>query len=203
MGVFLNILFWIFAVLFLILALVLLVKVTVVFNFKKQKGEDATVALQLRFFGGLFKKNIPLDQKKDKHKDSKKSKEDSDLKFFEKVKKYYSDFLTFKSVYNENSKRIRKSVYAKKINLDINFGLGDAARTGIATGYAWAGIYNVVAFVAKIIRIKEPKINITPCYNELKCDASCECIITARPVNLIITALGLYKSYKKIINKKI
>ena len=201
MDVFLNILFWILAVFLLITAIALFVKIKVVINFKKQKDEDFIVNIRLHFFGGLFKREVPTKQKSDKGKKDK-SEEKPELKFFEKVKKYYGDFLKFKTVYKENNKKIRKTVYAEKIHLDINFGLGDAAKTGIATGCVWAGIYNVIAFISKVIRIKEPKINVTPMYNDLSCEAGGECIITARPVNLIITAFGLYKSYKKVIKTK-
>ena len=197
MDVFLTILFWIFAVFLILAALILFVRAKLVFSFKKQKGEDAVMSFQLRLFGGLIKKNISFNKKEDKPTNYQNEKE---LKFFEKVKKYYNNFLDFKAVYGENSKKIRKTVYAEKIHLDISFGLGDAAKTGIATGSAWAGIYNVVAFVSKVIRIKEPNITLTPEYNEFTCNASGECIITARPVNLIITAYGIYKSYKKIKN---
>lgn len=198
MDVFLNILFWIFAVFLLILAVTLFVKVKVIINFSKQKGDVFNISASLYLFGGLLKKQISLDKKKDNSPEDK-SKKETELKFFEKVKKYYGDFLKFKTVYKENSKRIRKTIYAEKICLDIKFGLGDAAKTGIATGCVWAGIYNVIAFISKVIRIKEPKINVTPEYNELTCTLAGECIITARPVNLIITASGLYKSYKKVI----
>lgn len=203
MDVFLNILFWIFAVFLILAALILFLRIKLVFKFKKQKGEDAAMSLQLKLFGGLIKKDISLDKKEDKPKEPKETQNEKDLKFFEKVKKYYGNFLDFKVVYGENSKKIRKSVYAEKILLDVSFGFGDAAKTGIATGCAWAGIYNVVAFVSKVIRIKEPKINLTPEYNEFTCNASGECIITARPVNLMITAYGIYKSYKKLKTNKI
>ena len=86
-------------------------------------------------------------------------------------------------------------MFAKKINLHINFGTGDAAHTGILTGAVWAGIYNVIAFISSVIRIAEPEINIIPAYNEKLCTLKAECIINTRVVNLINAVAGIGISY--------
>ena len=201
MSIFLKLLFLILVIIVLLLVIVLFTKVTVVGKFQKKKGEKSTYSLDLMFFGGLIKKDLlSIKQKHSKKHDDTKNQDD--LKFFDKVKKNYKKFLDFKKAYSKNSRKIRRAICAEKIYLNVDFGVGDAAKTGIATGGVWAGIYNVISFVASIIRITEPKINVNPLYNELKCEIDSECVIKSRPVNLLIAVAGFGITYLKLKKNK-
>lgn len=196
---------------FLILAIVIPViiifllfsKITLSFNAEKSKGQKLKTYFKIQFFGGLFsiKKSVKKDVKKLQKKTSDIIKED-DISFFEKVKKAYKTFCAFKYAYKNNSSKLKKAVYAKKINLHIDFGFGDAMTTGILTGVLWTGIYNVISFIASIITIAEPNINVTPNYNQDKCSVRLECIITSRLVNLISVAASVGISYLKFKRKE-
>ena len=86
--------------------------------------------------------------------------------------------------------------------MHIDFGFGDAMTTGILTGALWTGIYNVISFIASVITIAEPNINIVPSYNQNKCSVKLECIITSRLANLIAVAVSLGISYLKFVRKQ-
>ncbi len=196
---------------FLILAIVILVfiisllfsKIKLSFSAEKIKGQKLKIYYKIKFFGGLFsiKKSVKPHKKKQKEKQKEKRKEDDDG-FFKKIKSSYKTFCAFKYAYKNNSSKLKKSIYAKKINLHIDFGFGDAMTTGILTGALWTGIYNVISFIASVITIAEPNINVVPNYNQNKCSVKLECIITSRLVNLIAVAASLGISYLKFVRKQ-
>jgi len=201
-------------VIFLISLLTFLIsKIRISIEYSKAKGQKFTYNISLSMFWGIINKRIHPSKKnkslKKKHRDktssNDKTSENEELSFFKKIKKYYGEFLIWKNVYKKNSCKIRKTVHIEKTNLELKFGLGDAAITGITTGSVWAGIYNVIAFFARIFRVTEPKIEITPLYNELSCELRGECIITTRVANLIGVVVSIGMSYyfnKKRLNKK-
>ncbi len=207
------------ALFFILLLLFLFSKVNLSLNLEKKQGQKPTMYFELSFLGGIIRIKKTLKSKTTKKKSNKKghllkdkeSSKDEDSSFFKKVKSAYQTFCAFKHAYKNNSHKLRKAIYAKKINLHINYGSGNAASTGIITGAIWAGIYNVVSFISSVITIAEPKINLVPNYTEKQCSAKCECIITSRLANLIGAVLSIGISYlsfkrknkKKIKNKKV
>lgn len=193
------------AVVFAFAIILLFSKITLSFNAEKKKGKEIKTYFEICFLGGLLKIKKSVKGKKankklveDSVKKSEIVKEDT---FFQKVKEAYKTFCAFKYAYKSNSGKVRKAVYAKKINLHINFGTGNAAATGIITGALWSGIYNVVSFISRVITIAEPNINVVPNYDDKECSIKCECIITSRLVNLIVAVAGIGISYLKFKRK--
>lgn len=192
----------------LLVAILLFSKMNLIIKAEKEAGHKVKLSLSLVFLGGLVKKNISISHRKkgktslaDKAK-AKSAERENDVSFVERVKKYYHSFIAFKKAYSKNSHRLYRSIYAKKISLNIDFGAGDAASTGILTGSIWAGIYNVIAFCARIIRISEPKINVNPDFNAAKLALRGECIISTRLANLIFAVVSIGISYLKNIKNK-
>lgn len=203
MKIFVAVILAILAFIFLTFIFLLFTKARIYLSFGKKKEQKFKISVSLSLLGGLIKRDLPLESKgspKDKAQGEAKEKED-ELKFFDKVKKHYGTFLDYKEIYEKNFHKIHRSIHAEKTELNLSFGTGDAASTGIATGAVWAGIYNVVAFVSRIIRITEPRIAVTPLYNELRCEFDGKCIISARIVNLILLMVSIGIKIRKI-NKK-
>lgn len=183
---------------FAFLVFLLFSKITVSIKAEKEHGQKLKTNLELTFGSGWLKKNINLKQKqksKKKSNPNSEEKKEDDTKFIDKVKKCYKVFCGFKYAYQKNSHKVHRAVFAKKINLYINFGTGNAAHTGILTGALWAGIYNIISFVSAVITIAQPKIDVVPVYNEKKCSVVCECIINTRLVNLINAVVSIGISY--------
>lgn len=201
-----EVLKWILFILGICLALglvtILLAKITVKLNFLKHRGKKPTVSFEILIFGKPFKKQM-VKMKKSRAKKQEESKEEScdDISFLKKTKLWYNNFLIFKDVYKKNSAKIRKTINATKIHFNLEFGTGDAAKTGILTGAVWAGIYNVISFISRLIRITEPKINVSPEFNQRLCSFDGECIIKARVVNLIRVILSVGISYYFVSKK--
>ena len=193
--------------LLLFIIIILFVKTDVIVKVEKQKGKKLKLTLSLVLFGGLIKKNISLTKTKNKkalarmHDKVPESGAEEDTKFFKKLKKYYKSFLAFKKAYSKNSHRLYKSIYAKNIAINVDFGMGDAASTGILTGALWAGIYNVISFVAGIIRICKPEVQVNPDFNSEHLSLSAECIISTRLANLMFAVVSIGISYLRLIRK--
>ncbi len=169
-------------------------KITLCLKLSKESGKKTILNFEISIFG----KTVNIKNKKKTHvkkKEESKKEPYDDMGFFEKTKLWYNNFLIFKEVYKKNSAKIRRTIHATKIHLDLSFGTGDAAKTGILTGAVWTGIYNVVAFISRFIRITEPKINVNPEFNARLCSFTGECIIKARVVNLIRVVVNIGISY--------
>ena len=173
-----------------LLTILLLTRVTIIANFQKENGKKSKSSAFIYFFGGILRKNLLIS----KPPKSTGQSEDT-LSFFEEVKLYYSYFLEFIAEYKKSAVRLRRTVHAKKILLDVNFGMGDAAKTGISTGYVWSGIYTVISFIASLVRITKPQINVEPDFNQLKCDVNAEIIVKTSLISFIFLAINFRKSY--------
>lgn len=195
---------WILIILgLLVLALVIasfFVKVRVIFDFSKKSGKKLKTSFDITVCG--FSIGSKAKKRTEKHLSKEDSQPEADVSFFDKVKNYYGLFLDFKDTYKKNSRKIRRTVYIESLCLNVRFGLGEAAKTGMATGGVWAGIYNVIAFAARIFTISEPRVEVTPLYNELKCELDGECIISARMANLIVALVSVGISYYFISKKR-
>lgn len=206
MNVLTVILLIILALVFFLTLVFLFSKARVTIIFTKKNGEKSKTGLSVAVCGVLIKKDITRFLNKKKKPSGKKDKQTTDDKdettFFSKAKNYYNTFLDFKKAYNKNSKKVHKGVHAEKIKISINFGTGDAAQTGILTGTIWAGVYNVIAFVSKIITVSQPFVDVIPAYNEQKCELKGECIITCRLANLIGIVVSIGMSYLKISKER-
>lgn len=191
-------------IIFLIcLVILLFAKIKVTLSFSKKENRKLRTRLDISVLGFKLKKEIrKAKKKKGKNQLSQKDNDkEDDMSFFEKAKKYYTLFLVFKDIYKKNSRKIRRTVCFDKIWLGVEFGLGEASKTGVATGGVWAGIYNVIAFAARIFVVSEPKVEVTPLYNEQRCELEGECIISARLANLIVTLVSVGISYYFISKK--
>ena len=204
MNIFLNILFSILVAIVVLLILLMVPKATVIANLKKPKGEKTETSAYIYIWGGIIKLDLLASTRKKKA--LIEAGEIAEISLLEKLKAYYGNLPEFMPEYRRWAGRVRKTVLAKKLYVNLQFGLGDAAKTGMATGEIWAAIYGIIAFVSNIIRITEPKIQVTPNYNELMCDAEAECIIKARLYNFLIVDILWNKLFKikenKINNKK-
>lgn len=179
-------------VLLLLFALGFFIKLRIVLTVKKEAGKKLkhNIKYEVSVFG--LKKELKFGNS-GKKKQEKTEENTEDSKFMNRVKNYYSLFCDFKDIYTKKSHIVYKKLRAEKIYLAVDFGYGDAAQTGILTGGVWAGIYNVIALFARVIRINEPQISVTPHYNEEMCAIDGECIISGHVVNLIsmVASIGI------------
>ncbi len=190
----------------LLLILILFIRINLSVSFSKKLHSKMRFSINLELFGGRIKKKIDLP-KKAKREAQKLKKEIKSVKltFKEKVKKYYRTFKLIKGTWEKSKLSVRKRILLKKTSLSVTFGTGDAAHTGIMTGILWSGIYDVIAFISKFIRVTQPQICVNPIYDEEQLEIRGECILTLSLANIIsiITILSLnYFLVQRKLRKK-
>lgn len=210
MDIFLTVLLIIFAIILLLIVFCLFVKIRIRLEVQKKDGEKLSRRISVEALGGVLKKNLSDfagEEKKPGHKKEKsktplrKTKEESNLTFRQKISRYYQTFLKIKYTYSLSKHKIRKNIMIERLKLSISFGLDDAAKTGMATGAIWAGIYNAVAFAANLVRLTEPQIAVAPDFENEKTELEGECIIVFRLVNIISIILSIGINYLIITHK--
>ncbi|AND84560.1 DUF2953 domain-containing protein [Clostridium tyrobutyricum] len=100
-------------------------------------------------------------------------------------------------------KRLLKIKYKPKINIDIDivYGLDDAAYTAILYGLINSLTHSLLIILSRLFILKKQKINIKPCFNKSYFKLEINSIIYVSFVKIIYIILSLYidnKSLKKL-----
>ena len=94
----------------------------------------------------------------------------------------------------------KRCIVVDNISLHLEFGTGDAAQTGIATGVLNTAAYGFVAAVHQNVRLKKWSVDIIPDFKEEKFEFEFLCIGTTRLLHIIgivIKGLKLYKKFRQ------
>lgn len=177
-----------------------LVKVRIVFEVTKVKGEAFKNSIRITFFGGKVGFNLKDLTYKNKSKTDVK-KEKNDEKILDKIKNYMKTFKILKEVYSTNKFFIRDRLVLEDTKAYVKFGFGDAAVTGIATGAVWSLLYQILAFLSSIGTIRDHDFDVVPVYNERGFCLNVNGIISFRMINIIRVVLKLVRTYRKIIRE--
>ena len=206
MNVLLTVVLILLAVVLILAGVCIFVKLRLKIRVYKEPVMKTTLEASLETMGGLIKKylsssGLPKAKKKKSKAHTQTSATQNDQSTKQKVSSYYSTFCRIKRVFMLSKHKVRKNILVEKLRLKVDFGLDDAAHTGIATGAVWAGIYNAVAFVSHIARLNEPEITVNPDFENEKLAFDGECIIVLRLANiiniLIITGFNYFTQKNK------
>jgi hypothetical protein len=158
---------------------------------------------KLRIF--LYNEKIGINLlKKKKHQEYKKTdlEEKEEIRnkksVFEKLYDLYTEFNKVKYTYYYSQDFIRKRITLKNLNVNVFFGMSDAAKTGIATGSIWAILYNMFGLLTKVVTVKNHNFNVEPDYNREKFLFSANGIINFRLVNIISILVFVLIKYIKV-----
>ncbi len=197
----------ILSIFLLILLFLLFVKLNFKFTLKYGFENDNTVKLRFFVIHPIFGFNIKLNTKDKKQKkpdekedNSKQNRPDENKSFIDKVKEIKNNFDVIKNTISDTEKHIKKTINIKEINLKINFGLSDAAITGISTGILWAAVYSVFGFLTRKFTVDKHDFKIDPIFNKTIFTIYSDGIIYARLVNIIGTLIATLKTYNKLKN---
>lgn len=179
---------------------VLLVKVRIVFEVTKVKGEAFKNSIRITFFGNKIGFNLKDLTYKNKSKTDVK-KEKNDEKILAKIKNYIKTFKILKEVYSKNKFFIRDRLVLEDTKAYVKFGFGDAAVTGIATGAVWSLLYQILAFLSSVGTVKDHEFDVVPVYNERGFCLNINGIISFRMINIIRVVLKVVRTYRKIIRE--
>lgn len=186
-------------------AIFLFLKIRLEISYGKENDKKGNFHIVVTFLGGKIKKEIQIKEKmKESKKDAKEKAEDESekLSFNQKIQKYQKIFEKMRYVWSKSRRKIRKNVFAEKISLDMTVGFEDAFLTGVTVGSLWALVYTMTGLVSDIIRIRVPKININPVYNENFFNVYGKCTLASSPANIMGIAFKVLVSYY-VIKKKL
>lgn len=163
------------------------------------------IFVHISFFGILIR--IPINNKKESGKKSEQKlkiapKTAFTFTLFKKnVDKFGEFFKISKDELRTMLAFVRKHLSCSNVDFNIHFGLGDAAKTGIATGAVWASGTFLLKLIDALLGIKKIKMNVFPDFKEEKFEIYTKTILTMRPVYFIIIASKISKTIKYIKTK--
>lgn len=159
---------------------------------KVQKTE-----LLLRLFK-IIKITIPINAKKDKKGKTTDDKNEKKQKFgYSKIKKLLGDI---KDTFSDTKSEIYAILSSLKNHLVINrvlfemeYGLSNAAKTGMANGALWASASGALSVIDNISEIKSVTLNIYPNFSRECFNIRFVGIITLRFAHIISIGIKLLK----------
>lgn len=93
--------------------------------------------------------------------------------------------------------RFLKKVHVKNFRWQTEIGLGDAALTGLMTGFAWSVKGGVIGLIGnKMVFDDKPEISINPLFQVNRSQTNLSCMISFKIGNAILVALQVVKHWK-------
>lgn len=131
---------------------------------------------------------------------------DKDKEFEKKFKFFKYIFNSFNRILDDKKndlifiiKYVKKTVEFKSVDFSLDYGLGNAALTGLSGGIVWGLISNVSGFIGKFIDIKSfTNVAVKPHYTEKVLDYRLKIIIYVSIINLLKTYRHI-KRFKKTL----
>lgn len=193
----------------LLFSIVLFSTIRIVLTLEKKQDDAWRVNFGVRVHGHLFAIPLPDGQKaehpkKDKTKRQPEQKED--IQVFALLQKGYHLFRKLEYTMLMSREGIRKRLVLEKLDLDLKFGLGDAAETGIATGVAWGLLYNIYAQLDRFVTVENHGFQLTPVFNSRGFQVLFSGVLRFRLIDtIVISLMVLYhflmvnQKYKKAV----
>ncbi|WP_096156867.1 MULTISPECIES: DUF2953 domain-containing protein [Bacillus] len=205
---------WIIIGLFflLIFIIILLTKITVQINFHHEQDNDQ-LTVQLRAWFGLIRytidvplvkvnKNTGSVVVKEKTKMSGSSNNKEKDKDYSPKDIFYSIRDTYELVrhvvgMHEIARRFLSRVEIKQFEWHSNLGVGDAAYTGVLTGFAWSVKGGIIGFMSQYTRLQaQPFISVTPYFQQKASQTLFKCMIRFQIGNAMLAGIRTVKYWK-------
>ncbi|KKI91148.1 hypothetical protein WQ54_16380 [Bacillus sp. SA1-12] len=210
--------FWIMIIILfflLLFFLIIITKITITLDLN-HTGDNDRFKIKFRAWFGLLRYtiDIPLVKIDDDgpnliiKQDKKAGSENKDKQVKEKEDKISpDDVLTSLSDIKEITqhiigmhriiRRFLRKIKIKKLEWHSQFGIGDAAHTGILTGAAWTIKGVVIGLITQYMRLKtEPIVTITPDFNRFCSRTKFQCIFQFRIGQAMFAGIQFIKYWK-------
>ncbi len=205
------------AVLCIIIVFILFFKIDISIEYLRKEQNDNLVI-------GLFKKLIKIDipfvdvdkkegswgikflrrfrTKKDKNIDERQKSRITFSQMRKQIEAGKEFYYTYQTTFNRAHKYLKRKIECSNFTLNVNFGVGDAAITGVTTGLIWGILYNILSILSNIIEFKHTDIKINPDFNDAKIDIELKGIFAIRIVHIINVLFVILFSLIDILLKK-
>ena len=164
---------------------------------------DCEIKLKFLFFKFVIFPKAEAEKKvkkkeKPKKEKPKKEKPKKDIKStLSLVKDMYRTVLD--AVGNILSYVDNHQIAVKTIRISARLGLGDSAATGMATGVAYAFVYNTIGWISRHTKLGSYTVNIEPNFNTKHIDAGVFCVFRSNLLKIIALCVFLVKEALKVI----
>ncbi len=197
---FLIIVYIVLIILALVLCTALFAKISLGVKLSKAKGE----AFKSEFGVKVFGKSIDLSRlKKEKPTVSKPGEPQAEAEaedkppLNERLHNLRINIERGRYTYLLSKRYVVRKIKVEKLELDLTFGLDDAAHTGIATGAAWGSLYNIYAFIDRLFLVKSHSFNITPVFEGECLDLKFEAEVYFSLSNILAIGIAVFTNYMK------
>lgn len=121
------------------------------------------------------------------------------INLFNDIKKYYK---LYSKTLNDITKRLRKSIIIRKLDIKVEIGTFEHALTGIVSGMINALLWNILSLVSNNVKTKIHKALVNPRFDKNIFKLNLFCIFTIRIGNIIYVVIRLVLLYviHKILN---
>lgn len=154
--------------------------------------------VKIAFFSFEIPVNRVIKPTKKKKKSEKKEKKPE-----EEIDKAVIGLDFILSLLGDFRRFVRARISLYKFDFAVTFGTADAASTAVLTGHMWSLVYNLLALVDKIVYVDNPKVNVTPVFNDATFSIKASGIIKTRLAHIIATAVVFAYKFLKYKRNKI
>lgn len=132
-------------------------------------------------------------KKKTAKKDSenKESAPEKEKRFTEETASLSERITRFSDKFSAAAQLAKKYLKVDKFTVQITVGTGGAPSTAVSVGALWAAVYNIIGLLGAALYVGEPKIEITPDYNNAVFKPYAKCIISTRIVYIILIGIAI------------
>ncbi|MDP4133532.1 MAG: DUF2953 domain-containing protein [Bacillota bacterium] len=181
-------------------SVILLILVYILYGPSKLEIKYRENKLNIIIHFGFLKLNINPDTGKKSLSTKEKSKTEGQDE--NKEEKAFNKLISSIRAFGEASDGMKKHITFEKLIINVSYSSGDVAVTGIATGLAYASIYNLIGILGNIFELNSPEIEIKPIFQDKpEFSLYIDGIIKTKLVHIIFIALRFTKVYNKE-NKK-
>lgn len=201
-----------FIIIFILILFIILLSIPVYVSIGFSNGSETDkMKIQIRYL--FFKINPLKDKKKEDVKEKSKDKQLKKDKKNKTAKKESFSFNNLKQLYNIYKKTeddiadilwyfSKKAVAVRLFSLKLRFGTADAMQTGLATGAAYAAVYNLISLLNNLFAVEKCDVSITPVFEKPMFEIDTKCIIKVKNVHITVIAFKVLKMYLKILKLK-
>lgn len=170
-------------VIFIILICIALLPVRVYVRYNGKLSFSVSVfGIKLGSFGKKKKSVKKTSEKKDSAPEKEKHFTEEAASLSERIRKFTDKF-------SAAARLTKKYLKVDKFTVQITVGTGSAPSTAVSVGALWAAVYNIIGLLSAALYVGEPKIEITPDYNNAVFKPYAKCIISTRIVYIILIGI--------------
>ncbi len=144
----------------------------------------------------------PKEEKNSPQAEEKSGEKKSIGYWIAKLKEYYALFCDATSVAAKVLGALRYKIQVRAVVIEATYGTGDAAKTGMAYGGAWAAVSQLYMLLSQYLIFDYPRLELTPVFDQKCFLLAAEGIICFRPVHIIKAAVIGFAAYCKRLPKR-